>query len=81
MKAYEPIKKSKRHGRKKTLALMSYMFEVEKLKKENPEVSWREIAEKINFNKRKKYRVSAGYLLKIYKQFKNNEFKMEATHD
>jgi len=79
MKEYKHFKKSKRHARKKTLVLMSYLFEVEKLKKENPKISWREIAEKINFKKRKKYRVSAGYLSKIYNQFKNNEFKTEAN--
>ena len=72
MKAYELIKKSKRHGRKKTLVLTTYLFEVEHLKKENPATSFREIAEKINYNKRKKYRVSAGYLSKTYNQFKKN---------
>jgi hypothetical protein len=61
MKAYELIEKSKRHGRKKTLVLTTYLFEVERLKKENKDISWREIAEKINFNNRKKCRISAGY--------------------
>ncbi|MHB1645378.1 MAG: hypothetical protein ACYCSW_02560 [bacterium] len=55
--------------------LTTYLFEVERLKKENQDISWREIAEKINFNNRKKYRISAGYLATIYNQFKNNEFK------
>jgi hypothetical protein len=72
MKGYELFKKSKKQGRKRTLALTDYLFEAERLKKENPEVSWREIAGKINFNKRKKYRISAGYLARIYNQFKKS---------
>jgi len=77
MKAHELFRKSKKQGRKKILVLTTYLFEVEHFKKENPEISWREIAEKINFKKRKKYRVSSAYLSKIYNQFKNNEFKTE----
>lgn len=79
MKACELFKKSKKQARKKTLALTDYLFKVERLKKENPEASWQEIAGKINFNKRKKYRISAGYLSRIYNQFKNSEFKTEAN--